>query len=147
LLTGLFHAFVATAKETPFIRVQWHTRMSDDQSRAEKYRREAMSLRQAAAIVRDPGLRDQLLSIAEQYEVMVAGTDRELLPQENLARRAGPKSRRQHRMAKPDTATTERPIGAITTTKIWAKSEAISQPVVWTRSAGHNGLNSSAAQG
>jgi hypothetical protein len=49
--------------------------MSDDQSNAEKYRREAMTLRQAAEVVRDPGLRDQLLSIAEQYEALAAGIE------------------------------------------------------------------------
>jgi hypothetical protein len=55
--------------------------MSDDQSKADKYRREAMSLRQAAEIVRDAGLRGQLLSIAEQYETLAARIERELLSQ------------------------------------------------------------------
>ncbi len=57
--------------------------MSDDQSKAEKYRREAMSLRQAAEIVRDPKLRNQLLSIAEQYEALAAAIERGLPSQEN----------------------------------------------------------------
>ena len=57
--------------------------MSDDQSRAEKYQREAMSLRQAAEIVCDPRLRDQLLSIAEQHEALAVGIERGLLSEKD----------------------------------------------------------------
>jgi hypothetical protein len=57
--------------------------MSDDRPKAEKYRSEAMTLRQAAEVVRDPGLRDQLLSIAEQYEALAAAIERGLPSQEN----------------------------------------------------------------
>jgi hypothetical protein len=54
---------------------------SDDRSRAEKYRREAISLRQAAEIVQDPRLRNQLLSIAERYDALAAGIESEILSQ------------------------------------------------------------------
>jgi hypothetical protein len=42
----------------------------DARSTADHYRREAEHLRRAAEVVRDEGLREQLLSIAEQYEAM-----------------------------------------------------------------------------
>ena len=57
--------------------------MSDDQAGVEKYRREAMSLRQAAEIVRDPRPQNQLLSIAERHDALAAGIERELLSQQH----------------------------------------------------------------
>jgi hypothetical protein len=42
----------------------------DARFKADQYRREAEQLRVAAQVVRDEGLREQLLSIAEQYEAM-----------------------------------------------------------------------------
>jgi hypothetical protein len=39
----------------------------DARSKADHYRREAVQLRDAAKVVRDEGLREQLRSIAEQY--------------------------------------------------------------------------------
>jgi hypothetical protein len=42
---------------------------------AENYRREALSLRTAAELVRDKGLSDQLLWIAEQYEAAAASSE------------------------------------------------------------------------
>ena len=47
----------------------------DARSKADQYRREAEQLRVAAQVVRDEGLREQLLSIAEQYERLAAGTE------------------------------------------------------------------------
>lgn len=46
----------------------------DARSTADQYRREAEQLRDAAKVVRDEGLREQLLSMAEQYERLAAGT-------------------------------------------------------------------------
>jgi hypothetical protein len=42
----------------------------DARSKADQYRREAEQLRDAAKVVLDEALREQLLSIAEQYEAM-----------------------------------------------------------------------------
>jgi hypothetical protein len=42
---------------------------------AEKYRQEAASIRQAAEIIRDECFRDQLLSIARQYEAVATGIE------------------------------------------------------------------------
>jgi aromatic ring hydroxylase len=42
-----------------------------------------MSLRQAAEIIQDPRLRNQVLSIAERYDPLAAGTERELLSQQD----------------------------------------------------------------
>jgi|HubBroStandDraft_2_1064218.scaffolds.fasta_scaffold3229936_1 hypothetical protein len=47
----------------------------DARSKADHYRREAVQLRDAAKVVRDEGLREQLRSIAEQYEAMATKID------------------------------------------------------------------------
>jgi hypothetical protein len=44
--------------------------MSEERSIADKYRLEAAEIRKAAEIVRDEGFRDQLLAIADEYEVL-----------------------------------------------------------------------------
>jgi hypothetical protein len=48
----------------------------DDESRVSQYRREAADLRRAAEIVRDESLREQLLSIAQQYEALADRIER-----------------------------------------------------------------------
>jgi hypothetical protein len=47
----------------------------DARSKADQYRREAEQLRDAAKVVLDEALREQLLSIAEQYEAMATRID------------------------------------------------------------------------
>jgi hypothetical protein len=42
---------------------------------SDKYRQEAASIRQAAEIIRDECFRDQLLSIAQQYEAVATGIE------------------------------------------------------------------------
>ena len=52
--------------------------MSEEQSRAEQYRREAAEIRKAAEIVQDEGLRQQLLSFADQYEAVATSIEVEI---------------------------------------------------------------------
>jgi hypothetical protein len=53
---------------------------------AEKYRQEAASIRQAAEIIRDECFRDQLLSIARQYEAVATSIEIEFRRNERLRR-------------------------------------------------------------
>jgi hypothetical protein len=55
--------------------------MSEYQARAEKYRREAAEIREAAEVIRDKAFRDQLLSIADQYDSYAASIEAELASQ------------------------------------------------------------------
>jgi hypothetical protein len=48
----------------------------DDEARVSQYRREAADLRRAAEVVRDESLREQLLSIAQQYEALADRIER-----------------------------------------------------------------------
>src|SRR5438045_6286722 len=56
--------------------------MSEEQSRAEKYRREAAEIRSAAEIVRDEGFRQQLLSIADEYDAVATSIEVKIGPNE-----------------------------------------------------------------
>jgi hypothetical protein len=58
-----------------------HTPMSEYQARADKYRREAAEIRQAAEIVWDDRFREQLLTIADQYDSYAASIEAELASQ------------------------------------------------------------------
>ena len=69
--------------------------MSEDQLKAEKFRLEAAEIREAAAIVQDKGFREQLLSIADQYEALATSTE-------------GEHERQRVQMASPPTLTTDR---------------------------------------
>ena len=62
---------------------------------AEKYRQEAASIRQAAEIIRDECFRDQLLSIARQYEAVATGIEIELRCEERLRRTGKTEQERQ----------------------------------------------------
>jgi hypothetical protein len=48
------------------------------ESRASNYRRESEHLRHAAEVIEEAGLREQLLSIAEQYDAAAASLEQEL---------------------------------------------------------------------
>ena len=54
-----------------------HIPMSEDKVLAEKYWLEAAEIRKAAAIVQDKDFREQLLSIAGQYEALATSTEGE----------------------------------------------------------------------
>lgn len=62
----------------------------DERSKADPYRREAEQLRDAAKLVRDEGLREQLLSIAEQYETVAKRIANQRRNPGKLIRRALP---------------------------------------------------------
>jgi hypothetical protein len=69
--------------------------MSEEPSRTgsakaavEKYRQEARSLREAAEVIRDEGLRDQLLSFVRQYENLAMRIEAELRLLERRQQRA-----------------------------------------------------------
>jgi hypothetical protein len=51
--------------------------MSEEQSEAGRYRREAAEIRRAAEIVRDERFQEQLLSIADEYEVLATSIEAE----------------------------------------------------------------------
>jgi hypothetical protein len=52
--------------------------MSDDQSLAKRCRYEAAEIREAAGLVRDERFRDQLLSIASDYEAYAESIEAEI---------------------------------------------------------------------
>jgi hypothetical protein len=55
-------------------------RIDDDSSIADHYRREAEQCRHAAGIVKDTGLRDQLLAFARDYDEWATDIERSYPP-------------------------------------------------------------------
>jgi hypothetical protein len=51
---------------------------TDSEATARRYRREAEHLRHAVEMIEDARLREQLLSIAQQYEAAAAAIDQQL---------------------------------------------------------------------
>ena len=90
--------------------------MSEDRSRAgealpgfagaDKYRQEAADIRQAATIIRDERFREQLLSIADQYDAWAASIEIEQARQRAQMAASSPTLRRNERL--PRTGNTER---------------------------------------